>query len=78
MAFTIPPPDPPAAPEVKIELPAELQAELAISVARFEQQWGMLSALARTQGYTERYKIELTAMMKLAYEKGRACTQTQS
>jgi hypothetical protein len=51
-------------------LPDELRAEIDQSVRTFEEQWGAMKALAKANGWLEKYRIEITARVSSAYRKG--------
>lgn len=46
------------------ELPAELKPEIDASIRRFEEQWGLMLAYAKANGYIDNYRAELTTMMR--------------
>jgi hypothetical protein len=52
-------------------LPVELQKELDASVRRFEEQCGAMLVFARMNGWLEKYRAEVTAMVEKGYHAGR-------
>lgn len=54
------------------DIPSDLQAEIDASVRRFEEQWGLMLAYAKANGYIENYRTELTARVTSAYNAGKA------
>ena len=52
------------------ELPAELKPEIDASVRRFEEQWGLMLAYAKSSGYIDNYRKEVTAVASKAYRLG--------
>ena len=52
------------------ELPAELKPEIDASIRRFEEQWGLMLAYAKANGYIDNYRAELTTMMRKSYDLG--------
>jgi hypothetical protein len=51
-------------------LPDDLRKEIDLSVQRFEEQWGAMKALAKANGWLEKYRVEVTAIVRKAYLKG--------
>jgi hypothetical protein len=49
-------------------LPESLQAAVDESVTRFESKFGMLSSWAKSQGWIEEYRAEVTRLVHLTLE----------
>jgi hypothetical protein len=52
------------------EVPAELKPEIDASVRRFEEQWGLMLAYAKANGYIDNYRAEVTIMVMKGYDLG--------
>jgi hypothetical protein len=51
-------------------LPDDLRKEIDASVQRFEDSWGAMKALAKANGWLEKYRAEVTDMVRKAYLRG--------
>ena len=51
-------------------LPESLTKLIDDSVARFEDQWGLMKAYAKQNGWLEKYRKEITELVKKAYSEG--------
>ena len=51
-------------------IPQELKDEIEASVKRFEEQWGPMKAFAKSQGYFDNYRKEISSLVLIAYGKG--------
>jgi hypothetical protein len=51
-------------------LPEDLRAMIDKSVRDFEDQWGAMKALAKANGWLEKYRVEITRVVATAYQKG--------
>jgi hypothetical protein len=67
MKFTLPGATP--APE---ELPADLAALRAESIENFARELGGLAAIAKMNGWFDKYATEIQRVILAAYRKGRA------
>lgn len=57
-------------------LPESLTKVIDDSVQRFEEQWGLMKNFARQNGWLEKYRKEITEVVKKAYLEGQdASTQ---
>jgi len=53
-------------------LPEELREMINRSVRDFEDQWGAMKALAKANGWLEKYRVEITRIVVAAYQNGQA------
>lgn len=51
-------------------LPPEISQLIDESVKRFEDQWGLMKAYAKQNGWLEKYRQEITEVVKKAYQEG--------
>jgi hypothetical protein len=51
-------------------LPEPLTKLIDDSVKRFEEQWGLMKAYARQNGWLTKYREEITEVVKKAYSEG--------
>lgn len=52
-------------------LPEELTKLIDESVRHFEDQWGMMLAYAKKHGWLEKYRKEITEVVRKAYAEGK-------
>jgi len=53
-------------------LPEDLRIMISESVRDFENQWGAMKAVAKANGWFDKYRIEITRVVAAAYQKGQA------
>lgn len=51
-------------------LPESLTKLIDDSVQRFENQWGLMKHLAKQNGWLDKYRKEITEVVKKAYVEG--------
>lgn len=58
-------------------VPAQLQPEIDASVRRFEEQCGPMLVFAKMNGWLEKYRTEVTAMVLKGYAAGQLAGPNQ-